>query len=183
MQLLGRIPNFDEPIDALEICHENILKRMDTLAALASIAAAGDVRALVDHADVWREVLAFIEHNVANHSHDEDDDLFPMLRGVLPAEIDALHHEHRQAEDIERTMMAEFARMSSAPADASAADVQALAERALALAALYRRHIARENDVIFPAARQHLSAQQLENLGNAMRSRRKLAALPHDAHD
>ncbi len=175
MDLMGRIPDFNRPIDALEICHENILKRMETLASLARLVATDGPSALSEHVEVWREVFAFIEHNVGNHTRDEDEGLFPMLAGTMAHDIAALDAEHRAVEEIERTLSNEFhgllGRGGEAPADA----LRRFAERAQALAAIYRRHIEHENTVVFPAARAALSSEQLAALGAIMRRHRSLA--------
>lgn len=178
MQLMGRIPDFNRPIDALEICHENILKRMETLASLARTVIAEGPAALANHVEVWREVFAFIEHNVGNHTRDEDEGLFPMLAGTMTHDIAALDAEHRAAEEIERTLSSEFHDLLGRGDDAPGDALRIFAERGLALAVMYRRHIEHENTLVFPAARAALDAGQLEALGAIMRRHRSLANTP-----
>jgi hemerythrin-like domain-containing protein len=173
MQLLARIPNFDEPIDALEICHENILKRMDTMAALAGRIEERGTEALKDDREIWRELFSFITHNIANHSRDEEEGLFPLLREPLGAMIDELERDHGWAEETERYLIDAFEKMTDANIPA-ASDLKVFAERASSLAAFYRRHIEQENGVIFPAARTHLTEENLRRLGDLMRANRKL---------
>lgn len=175
MQLMGRIPDFNRPIDALEICHENILKRMETLTSLAHMVLAEGSVALSGNVEVWREVFSFIEHNVGNHTRDEDEGLFPMLAETMASDINALDAEHRTAEATERTLMSEFDDLLHRGGDTPGDALQLFAERALALARMYRRHIDHENTRVFPAARAALNAEQLETLGAIMRRHRSLA--------
>ena len=180
MQLLGRIPNFDEPIDALEICHENITKRMKTIAALAEQVEREGFPALQEQRETWRELFSFITHNISKHSRDEEEGLFPMLRATIGEKIDALERDHEWAEEAEHFLIKEF----DAMIDGQTPTMERLATftwRARELSTFYQRHIEQENSIILPAARASLSEEQLRSLGNLMRSHRKLEiAMPKE---
>ncbi|MBS1914482.1 MAG: hemerythrin domain-containing protein [Bacteroidetes bacterium] len=171
MHLTARVPNFDEPIDALEICHENIMKRMATLETLAANLRERGIAALREQAEVWREVLAFIDHSVRNHTLDEEHDLFPMLRRHGVPDLEQLHLDHSWSQETEAFIEAEFSRAMESE-EVSAERLERLAERTLELVRFYRDHIARENGTVFPHARTVLSTEEIARLGAAMRSRR-----------
>lgn len=181
MQLLGRIPNFDEPIDALEICHENITKRMNTIAALAEQVERKGFGALQEQREIWRELFSFITHNISSHSRDEEEGLFPMLRETLGEKIDALERDHAWAEETERYLIEEFNAMIDSAPPVAQVRIATFARRATELATFYKKHIEQENGIILPAARKSLTEEQLRSLGNLMRSHRKLEiAMPSD---
>ncbi|HVZ41094.1 MAG TPA: hemerythrin domain-containing protein [Candidatus Kapabacteria bacterium] len=174
MQLAARVPNFDEPIDALEICHENIMKRMATLEALAANVREHGMAGLREGAGIWREVLAFIEHSVRNHTLDEEHDLFPMLRRHGVPDLEQLHLDHSWSQETEAFIETEFNHAMES-GDAAPERLERLAERTLELVRFYRDHIARENGTVFPHARTVLSPEEMASLGAAMRSRRGVA--------
>lgn len=175
MQLLGRIANFDEPIDALEICHENIVKRMDTIASMAEGIRREKAGAFREQIDIWMEIFSFIRHNVGNHSRDEEENLFPILRRTMAEKIDALEADHEWAEETERFLQSEFDALRAMEKDEEMNErLEEFAGRAIALARFYRDHIAKENGEIFPEARKILSPEEIAELGASMKRRRNL---------
>jgi len=174
MNLLGRIPNFDEPIEALYICHENILKRMDTIERLAGLIESEGTTGLRRSVETWYEIVSFLRHNVANHTRDEEDGLFPILRERHPGQVEELVDDHGHAATIERSMAERFERLSSPDAEAADSDLREFVAEARALVEFYREHIRQENEVVFPMARKILTREELGELGRAMRRRRNI---------
>lgn len=181
MQLFAAVPDFNEPIDALYICHENILKRMSTIETMAQrILEQGDP-AFREQIEVWREIFSFIDHSIANHTRDEEEGLFPLLGERIGTPLAGLQAEHEQAEENERWLAGRFAELLAPSTDATGTLLEEFAARAMALAGFYRRHIAVENEMVFPAARTALSDQEKMELGALMRRHRNIAiTLPQE---
>src|SRR4029078_9285482 len=110
----------------------------------------------------------------------EEESLFPRLRdlgnpqmsGVLSA-LQALEVEHQWAQslhdDVDRIGSLWLKEGSVSPTE-----LQSLRTSLTALQAMYRRHIALEEEVVFPAAAQALSSQQEQEIGQEMKQRRNL---------
>lgn len=159
--------------DILAHCHEHILGKLERLAALADELQrepAFDERRLAQVADV----LAFLDTVIPIHSADEEQTLFPRLRklpqfaGTVGTPMDCMEQEHVG----HRRLLAAFRRdvMLRRPADAARA--------ARAIVAEYRDHIAKENEVLFPFAREALEdARVVQAMADEMRARRREAGL------
>ncbi len=174
MQLFAAVPDFNEPIDALYICHENILKRMAAIETMArEILELGDP-AFRKQIEIWREIFSFIDHSIANHTRDEEEGLFPLLAERTATTLDGLRAEHEQAEENERWLAARFAELLESPPHTTEATLGEFAGRATELAEFYRRHIAVENEMVFPAARTALSGEEKQALGELMRRHRNI---------
>ncbi len=167
MSLFGSAaPGFDEPLGMLQACHQRILRQCDTLVTLAAhIKSHGvddDARAAA--AQVHRYFSTAGQH----HHADEEEDLFPLLRGngELAALIATLREDHRAME----RQWAAFEPLLANPQDLAA--LPDLTQRAEAFRALYARHIDMENNRLLPQAGEVLSADQVARLGACMARRR-----------
>jgi hemerythrin-like domain-containing protein len=172
MELTGRVPDFDQPIDALYICHDNILRRIDQIDALAEAILCEGRFAFDRQAEVWREIFSFFRHSVGNHTKDEEGGLFPMLERELGEKVALLHADHERATQIEAWLVSTFEKMTAG--EAATETVVEFARRARELAHFYRVHISEENEILFPAARRILSPEQLRDLGAQMRRNRRI---------
>ena len=157
-------------VDLLLDCHERI--RSMTALALRLAEAEGLPEAeIVDAADRVRRYFGIA---LALHARDEDESLVPRLRGKDPrldaalAEMSREHGEHDEP----------VARLVAA-CDAVAERPARLAEVAAALGAAARElerhfegHLEREEKVIFPAIREHLSGDDLARMAEELRARR-----------
>jgi hemerythrin-like domain-containing protein len=105
------------------------------------------------------EAHAFLSTAVRAHNDNEERALFPLLGDDAPTAV--FIDEHREL----RALEAELARV------ARAGDVRRTADVALEMVALLRAHIAREDDVLFPMARERLGpaglAEVAARLGDA----------------
>jgi hemerythrin-like domain-containing protein len=174
MELYAKVPDFDEPIEALYICHENILARMDRIGALSRALLQGGPQAFAPQIEQWRELLSFVEHTVANHTKDEEEGLFPMLRKHLEDEVVGCLADHTWAEDTEKWLREQFEVFTSYPHTPSEVHIEQFARRAGELAGYYREHIEKENRQVFPMAKELLSQEQLKHLGTLMRKHRRI---------
>jgi hemerythrin-like domain-containing protein len=131
-----------------------VLGRLERAAlALRRVGDAGP------HFAVVLEAYAFLSTAVRAHNDNEERALFPLLGGDAPTAV--FVEEHRRLRKLE----GELARV------ARAGDARSTADAALETVELLRAHIAREDEVLFPLARERLGATGLARvaarLGNA----------------
>jgi hemerythrin-like domain-containing protein len=151
-----RQPNRRHPLDKLARSHERLREQVAALEVLGQ-AEELDLAGLED-------IVAWFEGPSARHEADEEESLFPRLRGAaideeLRALIDRLIGEHR----VHAGLRAELA---------SARTVTAVASIAAKLEEAYRIHTDLEEGRLFPAARALLGADDCEGIGAEMEARR-----------
>lgn len=164
--LTAHAPSFDNPLGMLAACHERILRQSQTLEKLVDhLRATGlTLEARVAAAGVHR----YFSTAGRQHHQDEEQDLFPLLRGdaSLAGLIDTLTAEHLRME----ALWQELEPLLAAPE--SIRDLDGFAAQVAAFNALYAGHIARENDELLPRAAVLLPAAVLVVLGARMAARR-----------
>lgn len=151
-----------DPIDSLMADHELILTLLEALAALpASPTAAEDLAR-------WRAALELVRGfaDVAHHAQEERI-LFPALaRAGLPLEhgpLACMRHEHEEGRACVRAMDRALSELAAGQSQAAGDLRRAAAD----YVALLRQHIAKENQVLFPMARQLVPAAELTAAGKA----------------
>ncbi len=158
----ARRSSLDEPLEHLMACHRRIEERLETLERAAAHLEDRTEEAL----GAFRSAFAFLDTSGALHTADEEESLFPRLMAALErgerAYLAGLEHDHTEAHRIYTELKLSLDR----PAQA-----RHLVDR---LCALYRAHIASEDDVLQEYARVHLSAEQLAEIGREMKGRRGL---------
>lgn len=160
----------DAPLEHLMACHRRIEERLATLERAG--AAFGEKR---DEAlAAIRSAFAFMESNGAIHTRDEEESVFPRLRGRLTAEesalVEELEEDHAEAERRYEKLKSVVKRLEAGE-EVSGEYRQA----AGALCALYRRHIEVEDAKLVDVARRELSGEQLAVIADEMKRRRGLA--------
>jgi hemerythrin-like domain-containing protein len=148
--------NRRHPLDQLARSHERLREQIAALVALGH-AAELDGEGLDD-------LVGWFEGPSARHEADEEESLFPRLRGAavgdeIPALLDRLANEHR----VHAGLHAELA---------SARTVTAVAAIAAKLEQAYRGHMDLEEGQLFPAARSLLGAPDFEAISAEMEARR-----------
>ena len=151
----------------LHDCHEHILERLtrlETLGRELKAAQAIDGRHLV----VLGDVLTFLDVAVPMHSADEEQTLFPRLRETLgpmrgPTPMDCMEREHVQHQALLVALKRAVVKR----------DAKAAGQAALSIVAEYREHIGKEEEVLFPWARETLTDPVVvEAMTRQMRQRR-----------
>lgn len=163
-------PGFDDPLAMLAACHERILRQCATLEKLADhLRTAGlTPEARTAAAEVHRYFATAGRH----HHEDEEQDLFPLLRGDpgLADLLATLSAEHVRMEALWRALAPRLA------APETIRDVEAFAGQVAEFNALYAAHIARENAELLPRAARLLPPTVLAVLGARMAARRGVTA-------
>ena len=129
-------------------------------------------RATADDLEVVDSVLDYLERSALRHELDEEESLFPRLRGhrdLIPLlhDLHIEHEEHRRLVANLRSLRNGWA-PSGPDASAGAAMVIAVTD----LSRAYRSHIQREDRELLPAARVLLAPADVAALSGEMDARR-----------
>jgi hemerythrin-like domain-containing protein len=179
----------DQPLEHLMACHRRIEQRLETLERAAAVLATRREEALA----AIESAIAFLDESGVRHTQDEEQSVFPRLQSkAAPDELAFVEHlqtDHSEADRIFGCLKQAFRRMrEQAPpySISSKADRPGEAESdfrryASELGALYRRHIAEEDEVLVAIGRQRLSNSDLEAISSEMRERRGLDTRPTES--
>ncbi len=157
----------DYPLDHLVACHGRIVERLSILERAASQLEAQPeaARQAID------SVFRYFETSGAKHTADEEESVFPrLLVRLTPAEqayLGQLEAQHREADEL-------YAALQQVPEPGGNLDGWRAA--IARVCALYRDHIASENDRLIAAGRRLLPEPELESISAEMRARRGLPA-------
>lgn len=177
--ILAAKPGPDDPLGQLTACHRKLEARLDALAAVARVLAAGvpaERRQAV--VEALGAAIAHFDGPGAWHLADEDDSLYPRLLAMDPAAADvlaALQPEHEAIEagwDDLKPALAALRDAVAAGDPVPGAWLHRLEAQLPGYAALYRRHHAFEETTVMPRVRAALDAEALAAIGQEMRARR-----------
>ena len=159
-------PGFDQPLALLRACHERIQRQCATLDKfVVHLRAHGlDTEARQAAAEVHRYFSTAGRH----HHEDEEQDVFPLLRGevTLAPLIAALEADHQRMENL----WSQLQPLLAAPD--TIRDIEPLATLVGNFNSLYAAHIERENSELLPRAEQLLTGPLLAVIGARMARRR-----------
>ena len=172
MEFTRKVPDFDRPIEALRICHENILARMDQIDVLAAQLLEEGAPCFSAQVPAWEEIVSFFRHAIADHTRDEEEGLFPLLDGRGGDVVERMLFDHRWVEQSEEVMIGRFEALRSGHHQLDNTAVRELALMSREVTRHYRSHIRHENEELFPAADQLLTESEKARLGAIMRSNR-----------
>jgi hemerythrin-like domain-containing protein len=166
-------PSFDEPLEMLAACHERIEAQLRTLERLGPHLEKHGCDAEAKAAA--QAVLRYFDSAGRLHHQDEDEDLFPLLRGragvagrpEVAAAIEELEREHE-------TMEAQWVRLRARLEAVTAGEARLPAEDVARFAWLYRRHMDLEATAVLPFARETLDEGHRAMLGSRMAARRRV---------
>jgi hemerythrin-like domain-containing protein len=162
---------FDQPFEMLQACHERMQRTLDLLLRLRSHLRehGGDLQAQ----QAARDVMRYFDLAAPQHHRDEELHVFPPLlaRGDerLRSIIVRLQQDHVAMEAGWKSAREVLARVAEGGASRLAEAHEAALE---AFVSLYGEHIAIEEELAYPAARQLLDADALASAGAEMARRR-----------
>jgi hemerythrin-like domain-containing protein len=175
---------FDEPLGLLSDCHRRIEHFLNVLATVAADAAGGELTS--SYRTALEAAIKYFAVAAPKHTADEEESLFPRLRacgdrqlGQTLTSLDRLEHDHQEA-DTNHAAVDALVRRWLADGRLAAADVADLRGRLARLQALYREHIAIEDQEVFPAAARLLARAELEQIGGEMAARRGVTGRTHN---
>jgi hemerythrin-like domain-containing protein len=174
--LFETAPDFDQPIAVLTHCHDKIRKQLRTMQNLTVSMPQAEKRGF-DIQQAANAVLRYFNKAAPHHHADEEVNLLPMLAGMakgedaaqLDAVIPEILDQHAQMDVAWKALKRQLESIASgASTGLSPDDVNRFAE-------LYASHMHKEETQIAPMAKRLFSNVQMNELGNAMRTRRGLA--------
>jgi hemerythrin-like domain-containing protein len=166
------MPGCEDPLELLQVCHGRIEAQLKTLEDLVAHVAARGSDPVAQSAAA--SVLRYFDTAGVQHHHDENDDLFPLLRRrasalgriEIAAAIEELEREHA-------TMDSQWRRLrEKLGAIAALREVAFEADEVARFAWLYRRHMERESRLLLPFASAVLEREERAELGARMAARR-----------
>ena len=177
VQIGAKNHDFNDPTGLLSDCHRRIEMFLGSLQAVATVVDAQpdeETRRALDGA------LRYFREAAPKHTADEEQSLFPRLRGINTPQVqtafsklEELEGDHRWAEplhdEVERLGLEylESAQFSSA-------QVERFRKAVADLTVMYKRHIALEDGILFPVASQALSPEDKHAIAEEMAERRKV---------
>jgi hemerythrin-like domain-containing protein len=166
---------FDDPIGMLKDCHRRIEQFLHILCLVVERAPG---RALTEEESAAvQSALHYFRVGGQRHTADEEESLFPRMRGERATagalkEIDALEADHREAGDIHQAVEKLYSAWALGNS-LSPEDEQRLRAATQRLKQLYEGHIRIEENLVFPKAAEALDEEALAAIGEEFRERRK----------
>jgi hemerythrin-like domain-containing protein len=177
VQIGARSHNFSEPTRLLSDCHRRIEMFLGTLMVVAEVIHRSPTE---DAARALASALRYFGEAAPKHTADEEESLFPRLRQIRHAEIQAvfskleeLEKEHLWAAPLHAEIQRLGARYLSMGSLASS-EVDEFRNDVRDLASMYKEHIAVEDELVFPLAARVLSDAEKSTIAEEMASRRNV---------
>jgi hemerythrin-like domain-containing protein len=184
VQIGAKTHSFTDPTGLLSDCHRRIEVFLETLAAAGKVM---DEPPSEDTARALQTALVYFHQAAPKHTADEEESLFPRLRGREEAELksalstlDRLEKDH----DTVTPLHAEVERLAETYLETgslSASDIQRFQAAVARLQEIYREHIRVEDSTVFPLAARLLSDNEKSTIAQEMAARRKVPLLGIDA--
>ncbi len=177
---IGQKPesDFNDPLGLLSDCHRRIEQFLEVLIKICDKAAGAPM--LPEEIVALRKSVDYFRNAAPKHTADEEDSLFPRLRAApegqaaldcmaaLESDHDAASRDHQKVDSLAQRWL-----------EMGILDSRELREMKQALERLsrtYARHIAIEDQELFPLAARALPADKLAEVGREMAERRGIRA-------
>ena len=177
VQIGATTHNFSDPTALLSDCHRRIEMFLGALMAVAEVI---DRAPTEDTTRALESALRYFSQAAPKHTADEEESLFPRLRQIQGAEIQAafsrleeLEKEHLWAAPLHSEVERLGARYLST-GSLSSREVGDFRNAVRDLAALYKQHIAVEDELVFPLAARVLSDAEKSAIAEEMAGRRQV---------
>ena len=169
-------PTFQQPLELLSDCHRRVESFLRALVLVAEQARGGELN--LPQREALQTALRYFREAAPKHTADEEESLFPRMRELgegatreALAKIQALEADHEVARD-SHDAVEQLGQQWLAIGRLSADETARLLNNLLELQSIYERHIAVEDNEIFPLAAQVLDPETLNDVGREMAKRR-----------
>lgn len=175
---IGKKPenNFTNPLGLLSDCHRRIEYFLGLLVTVTQQAQGNSLSG--EQRKALETAIFYFKQAAPKHTLDEEESLFPRMRvsGNAQAQaalavLDSLHTDHTVANELHK-QVEEIARQWLEEDKLSGKQVHRLTDMLDELSAIYQRHIATEDNEVFPLAKTVLEKAELESVGREMAARR-----------
>jgi len=169
-------PTFQQPLELLSDCHRRVESFLRALTLVAEQAKGGKLNQR--QREALETGLRYFREAAPKHTADEEESLFPRMRSLdsdaarnALARIESLEGDHQRAQS-GHEIVERLGRQWLAKGEISPEDAEHMLETLYDLQALYEKHIAVEDNEIFPLAKEVLDARTLSDVGREMAERR-----------
>lgn len=170
--------DFRNPLGLLSDCHRRIEKFLNLLIQITEQASGDELSE--EQGQAFEVALRYFREAAPKHTLDEEESLFPRMRNHKSTEgeaalalLDALHADHQLAEKGHQAVD-RLGRAWLLNGKLSAGDAQQLITQLISLREIYEKHIAIEDERLFPLAATTLERSELEAIAREMALRRDL---------
>jgi len=170
VQIGQRESDFSNPLGLLSDCHRRIERFLGVLLKLSEAKRCGELDP--SESASLRAALDYFLDAAPKHTADEEESLFPRMRaaGAL-AGLNDLESDHQVAEAAHREVEA-LGRQWLVEGRLPEESARRMTGLLRQLDEMYSRHIAVEDNEIFPEAARVLGAGELAEVGQEMKTRR-----------
>jgi len=170
--------DYSNPLGLLSDCHRRIETFLGVLVKVTSQSRGAELTA--DQRDGLEVALRYFRDAAPKHTRDEEESLFPRMcassderaRSAISL-LDELHRDHELADGAHAEVDALGSRWLS-EGSLSSESTARLTELLGRLSSTYQRHIAVEDNEVFPLAGQVLTSAELAAVGREMATRRSV---------
>lgn len=169
-------PTFQQPLELLSDCHRRVESFLRALILVAEQARGGELNP--PQREALATALRYFREAAPRHTADEEESLFPRMRELKQtaareafAKIQSLEADHQLAKgshDAVEKLGQSWLSTGSLASD----EMDELLQHLRQLESIYTRHIAIEDNEIFPLAARLLDAETLKEVGGEMAARR-----------
>jgi hemerythrin-like domain-containing protein len=171
---------FDQPLGLLSDCHRRIENFLEMMIRVLQRSGDGSRALAGDERQALETALRYFDVAAPRHTQDEEQSLFPRLRAsdnpqalAALARVEALEADHRHA-DTAHAQVKDLCRRWLDAGPLPQARRQRLVHLLQDLREMYARHIAMEDNELFPLAARVLNSSELHEVGKEMAQRRGL---------
>ena len=165
---------FDDPLGMLVDCHRRIERFLHILCVVADRAVGRPLTN--EEREGVQSALHYFRSGGQRHTSDEEESLFPRLRGEFEAgnlkELAALESDHRNATELHASVDNLYSAWI-ASSRLSPEEEQQLVSATKQLKRLYEAHIQVEERIVFPRAAEMLDSSIIEAIGKEFKARRE----------
>lgn len=174
--------DFSNPLGLLSDCHRRIEQFLDVLIKVTNQARGGELNE--DQRRALEVALRYFREAAPKHTSDEEESLFPRMAASFDERaqsaislLDELHADHELADQAHSEVEALGSRWLSEGV-LSSDSTDRLGASLARLHSTYQKHIAIEDNEVFPLAGQILSSADLAAVGREMATRRAIDLKP-----
>jgi len=169
-------PTFQQPLELLSDCHRRVESFLRALILVTEQARGGELNSR--QREALETALRYFREAAPKHTADEEESLFPRMRELGDGatrealeKIQALEADHEVAK-VSHDAVEQLGQQWLASGRLSADETSLLLKHLRQLQSIYERHIAIEDNEIFPLAKQVLDSKALKDVGREMAERR-----------
>ena len=169
-------PTFQQPLELLSDCHRRVESFLRDLILVAEQARGGQLN--LSQRAALETALRYFREAAPKHTADEEESLFPRMRELgngatreALAKIQALEADHEVAK-VGHDAIEQLGQKWLASGRLSDDETLRLVGHLRELQSIYERHIAVEDNEIFPLAARVLDPETLNDVGREMAKRR-----------